>query len=228
MCGRYSLTSPVEAMRRLFDVDQSPNLAPRYNIAPTQQVPVVRGGGADGHGTRQLTAMHWGLIPAWAKDRKMASRLINARAESVAEKPSFRAAFKARRCLIPADGYYEWKAMAEGKQPYRLSPVDGGVMAFAGLWESWQDRAEDAPGIVESCTIITTDANAAVRPVHHRMPAILAPEAWQAWLGEEQADKSALLALVQIPSALALTATVVSKRVNNPRNDDAACIEPAN
>ncbi|HJP20229.1 MAG: SOS response-associated peptidase [Alphaproteobacteria bacterium] len=221
MCGRFAFTSPVEAMRQLFGIEERPNLAPRYNIAPTQEVVIVRHEEVTG---RCLARAHWGLLPPWAKDRAMAARLINARAESVAEKPSFRAAFRARRCLIPADGYYEWVAMKDGKQPYRLARRDGGLFAFAGLWDRWTPPEGDEP--VESCTIITTAADDVVRPIHQRMPAILAPGDYAAWLGESEVSRDQLLTLVQGASSPDLIATPVSRRLNSPRHDDAACIEP--
>ncbi len=220
MCGRFAFTSPLEAMRQLFGVEERPNLAPRYNIAPTQQVAIVR----LQDDVRRLALAHWGLLPSWAKDRKMAARLINARAETVAEKPSFRAAFATRRCLVPADGYYEWLAMKDGKQPYRLARRDGAPFAFAGLWERWIEPEGGAH--VESCTIITTAADDAVRPIHHRMPAILAPGDYAEWLGESAVPRDRLLALVQGARSPDLVARPVSRRLNNPRNDDAACIAP--
>ena len=207
-------------MRQLFGVEERPNLAPRYNIAPTQQVAIVR----LQDDVRRLALAHWGLLPSWAKDRKMAARLINARAETVAEKPSFRAAFATRRCLVPADGYYEWLAMKDGKQPYRLARRDGAPFAFAGLWERWIEPEGGAH--VESCTIITTAADDAVRPIHHRMPAILAPGDYAEWLGESAVPRDRLLALVQGARSPDLVARPVSRRLNNPRNDDAACIAP--
>ena len=221
MCGRFAFTSPVEAMRQLFGVEDRPNLAPRYNIAPSQEVAIVRNLGGEG---RRLAMVHWGLLPSWAKERKIAARLINARAESVGEKPSFRAAFRARRCLVPADGYYEWLAMKDGKQPYRLARRDDGLFAFAGLWERWMPPEGGAA--VESCTIITTAADAAVRPIHQRMPAILSPDDYASWLGESASSPDQLLALVQDASSPDLVATPVSRRLNNPRHDDAACAEP--
>jgi putative SOS response-associated peptidase YedK len=220
MCGRFAFTSPVEAMRQLFGVEERPNLAPRYNIAPTQDVVIVRRRDDE----RRLALVHWGLLPSWAKDRSMASRLINARAETLAEKPSFRAAFHSRRCLVPADAYYEWLAGNDGKQPYRLARRDGGLFAFAGLWESW--TPPEGEQAVESCTIITTAADEAVRPIHQRMPAILAPGDFAAWLGESVTSPEQLLALVQGARSPDLVAAPVSRRLNSPRHDDATCAEP--
>ncbi len=220
MCGRYSLTSPPEAMYLLFGLRELTNLAPRYNIAPSQDVPVVRTGE---NGVRELAMLHWGLIPSWAKQRDFGAKTINARAETVAEKPSFRAAFKKRRCLIPADGYYEWVKVGGGKQPYRFSRKDGGVFALAGLWEHWQDPADGET--VESCSIIVREAGPMTAPLHHRMPAIVPPEQFELWLGESGADQTEVAAVLGTPNEDGLKVYPVSKRVNSPRNDDPGCIE---
>ena len=236
MCGRYSLTTPVEALRRLFDFPEQPNLAPRYNIAPTQQVAAVRlapppavdageGGAEAAHETgRHLAMLRWGLIPSWAKDAAIGSRMINARAETLAGKPAFRAAFRKRRCLLAADGFYEWRKGAEGpKQPYRIALEDGGPFAFAGLWERWRDPREGA--WVETCTIVTTDANALLRPIHHRMPVILDPADHAAWLDPATAPEAAQELLGPYAGA-GLVAYPVSLRVNKVANDDPAVIVP--
>jgi putative SOS response-associated peptidase YedK len=214
MCGRYSLTTPVEAVGRLFEVAERPNLPPRYNIAPSQQAPVVR---ADAAGGRVLAPMRWGLIPSWAKEAKIGYRMINARAETVAEKPAFRSAFRHRRCLVPADGFYEWRKLGATKQPYRISRADGAPFAFAGLWERW--RAPDG-AVIDSFTIITTVANDLLRPIHDRMPVILDPADFGPWLeagGVGRLPPYAGAKLVAIP---------VSTRVNSPKHDDPACIAP--
>jgi len=229
MCGRYSLTSPVEAMRRLFGfMGAPPNLPARFNIAPTQQVPIIRIG-AGRSGERELASLRWGLIPFWAKDASLGAKLINARAEGLAEKPSFRAAFRARRCLVPADGFYEWQASEQGKRPYRIGLTGGAaealpLFAFAGLWERWEKAPDGVP--VESCTIVTTEANALLRPIHGRMPVILAPETYGTWLDPKTPAKEALALLGPYP-AEAMMAYPVSTRVNNVRNDDPLCIAPA-
>ncbi len=229
MCGRYSLTTPAEAMRRLFGfVGPLPNLPARYNIAPTQLVPAVRPAHG-GSGERELVSLRWGLVPFWAKDPAIGAKLINARAEGLAEKPSFRAAFRARRCLVPADGFYEWQATAHGKQPYRIVLKGGAsaappLFAFAGLWERW-DKAPGGPP-VKSCTIVTTEANALLRPIHGRMPVILAPEAYARWLDPATAAKDALALLGPYP-AEAMMVYPVSARVNSARFDEPLCIEPA-
>jgi putative SOS response-associated peptidase YedK len=220
MCGRYSITTPLEAMRGLFDFEGTPNLRPRYNVAPSQDVPIVRIG--EGGKGREIAQVRWGLVPGWAKDLSISAKLINARAESVAGKPSFRAAFKRRRCLVPADGFYEWRREGAAKQPYRIARPDGAAFAFAGLWESW--RAPEGETI-ESCTILTTQANATLAPIHGRMPVVLEAGAHAPWL-DAAAEAEALHALlVPAPDAL-LTAYKVSPRVNNVRNDDEACLAP--
>jgi len=226
MCGRYSLTTPAEAMRRLFGfAGPLPNLPARYNVAPTQLVPIVR---LDRSAARELVNVRWGLIPFWAKDAAIGNRLINARSDGLAEKPSFRAAFRARRCLVPADGFYEWQATAHGKQPYRIG-LKGGtpeafpLFAFAGLWERWEKAPDGAP--VESSTIVTTDANELLRPIHPRMPVILAAEDYAPWLDPKTPPEEAL-SLLKPYLAAAMVAYPVSSRVNSVRFDDAACITP--
>ena len=220
MCGRYSLTTPMEAIAQLFALDSRANLPARYNIAPTQDVPVVRVGpdGARDGRSRELVQMRWGLVPAWAKDIKIGARMINARAETVATR--FKATFEQRRCLVVADGFYEWLKRPDGrKQPQHITLADKAAFAFAGLWERWRDPA-DGEWLL-SCSIITTDANALVAPIHDRMPVILAPADHAAWLAAPDA------ALVKPLPAEAMAATAVSMRVNNVDNDDAACLEPA-
>jgi putative SOS response-associated peptidase YedK len=222
MCGRYSITTPVEAMRGLFGfAGPGLNLQPRYNAAPTQELPVVRRV-ADGE-ARELVLLRWGLVPSWAKDIKIASRLINARAETVAEKPSFRSAFRRRRCLVPADGFYEWKKAAAGgqKQPFRIRLPDGGPFAFAGLWERWQPEGGEA---VESFTIVTTEAAPAIHDIHARMPVILPTADYRSWL-DPAATSDDLGALLR-PYEAPLEADPVSTAVNNVRNDTPDCLEP--
>jgi len=223
MCGRYSLTTPLEAMSDLFGFVERPNLAPRYNIAPTQQVAAVRLGD---DGVRHLVQLRWGLVPGWAKEAGIGSRMINARAESVAEKPAFRAAFSQRRCLIPADGFYEWQAAGEGraaKQPYRITLADGGPFGFAGLWESWRDPQSDER--IESCTIVTTEASEGLRSIHPRMPVVLPPKSHAVWLDSASGSEAAL-ALLRPYSSETLVTTAISTRVNKAANDDPSVIEP--
>ncbi len=235
MCGRYSLTTPVEGLRQLFEFPEQPNLQPRYNIAPTQEVAAVRAappagasdgpaGADEGGGRRHLVLLRWGLIPAWAKDPAIGARLINARAETLAEKPAFRAAFRQRRCLVPADGFFEWQKREGGpKQPYYIARADGLPFAFAGLWERWRDRA--AGRDVESCTIVTREANDALRPIHGRMPVILAAEGYDLWLDPE-AEPGRLQALLAAAPAIDLVATAISTRVNKVANDDPEVLLP--
>ncbi|MFQ6017387.1 MAG: SOS response-associated peptidase, partial [Kiloniellaceae bacterium] len=235
MCGRYSLTTPVEALRALFGFPERPNLAPRANIAPTQDVAALRlgaagDGGETGGGAepgRRFVWLRWGLIPAWAKDLAIGNRLINARAEGVAEKPAFRAAFRKRRCLILADGFYEWRKEAGRRQPYRITLPEGGPFAFAGLWERWTapPGGPAAAERIESCTIITTEANALLRPLHNRMPVILDPAALAAWLDPETPPDEARALLRPDPGA-AMTLYRVSPRINDAANDDPALIAP--
>jgi putative SOS response-associated peptidase YedK len=218
MCGRFSLTTPTEGLRALFGFDELPNLPPRYNIAPTQDVAAVKLAGKEPKPT--FTLFRWGLIPSWAKDPAIGSRMINARAETVGEKPAFRAAFRRRRCLIPADGFYEWEQLPGGaKQPWRITVEGGDPFAFAGLWEDWlgADGSE-----VETCTIVTTEAAPAIAGIHHRMPVILDPADFGGWLHGEPAAAHALLRPYRGP----LAAYRVSTRVNSVRNDDAALLEP--
>jgi putative SOS response-associated peptidase YedK len=220
MCGRYSQTSPAYVLARVFCVPAGPPLSPRYNVAPTQTVPIVRQS-AD----RELAMVRWGLIPPWADDPSVGGRLINARAETVAEKPAFRAAFRKRRCLVPATGFYEWQKLGKHKQPYHLRRRDGEPepFAFAGLWERWQLPGDEP---IDSCTILTTTANDLMRPLHERMPVILDPRGYDHWLDHGRHDREALRALlVPCPSEL-LTALPVNSYVNNPRNEGPKCLEP--
>jgi len=216
MCGRYVLASPGEAIAEHFRLAAAPDVAPHYNIAPTQIAPVIR---ATKEGARELVAMRWGFVPAWADDVSIGTRMINARAETVAAKPAFRAAFRHRRCLIPANGFYEWKPAGKRKQPYFCRLAGQPLFAMAGLWEEW--RSPDGE-VVRTYTVITTDANAEMRALHDRMPAILLPDAYATWLAAP--DPSPLLAPL---AGARLDAYPVGLRVNNVRNDDAALLESA-
>jgi putative SOS response-associated peptidase YedK len=220
VCGRFTLTVSARVLADLFDVDDVPESPPRYNIAPTQKVPVIR---SDLEGDRGVAVAHWGLIPSWAKDRKLAARMINARGETVASKPAFRAAVRTRRCLIPADGFYEWRKLEGGKQPYLIRFVDGRPFGFAGLWERWHDPEGQS---VDSFTIITTAPNHLVDAIHDRMPVILDPDDYEEWLKPEQLPPQRLGDLLVACPDEAMEAFPVSARVNNPRNDDPECIEP--
>ena len=225
MCGRFTQRLPWRELQEFLDLVGTPqNLRPRYNVAPGQSIATVRL--ADGG--RRLSMLRWGLIPAWAKEPSIGYKMINARAETAHQKPSFRAAFKARRCLIPADGFYEWKREGKAKQPYLIGMKGGSGFVFAGLWESWRvpeglaltgSLSELASGdVLETCTILTTEANATLAPIHPRMPVILPPEAYDPWLGGEAVP------LAPYP-AKAMTLHPVSTLVNKPANDDERCAE---
>lgn len=220
MCGRFAFYSAAEAVTNLFGVSMpDTGIVPQFNIAPTDLAAVIR---MDDQGARQLAMLRWGLVPFWAKDRKMASRMINARSETVAEKPAFRQAFKERRCVVPADGYYEWVTTVTGKQPYYMSRQDDSPMAMAGLWEYWQD--DDQP--LETFTILTMDAVGSVADVHHRMPVMLDDVATEHWLAGDGANPPSLRELNADQRAAELHSWAVSKHVNNARNEDAALIQP--
>lgn len=223
MCGRFTLTVDGEQLAEQLDLPAVPEIAPRYNIAPTQPVAAVRASMAAGR--RELTYFHWGLIPSWAKDLKIGARMINARAETAAEKPAFRAALKYRRCLVPADGFYEWQKTNGKKQPIYIKMADGRPFAFAGLWEHWQgaDGSE-----IESCTLLTTTPNDLVRPIHDRMPVILHPEDYDLWLDPKMQTAGPLQPLLQPYPAEEMTLYPVSTLVNTPQIDDPRCIEPWN
>jgi putative SOS response-associated peptidase YedK len=204
-------------LAELFGVPAA-EIPPRYNIAPTQEVTAVRAAGAG----RELVNLRWGLIPSWAKDKSIGYKLINARADTVAGKPSFRSAFKNRRCLIPADGFFEWKKLGAKKQPSFVTLRDGGPFAFAGLWERWHG----SDGDIQSCSSVTTDANELMRPLHDRMPVILDPSDYAAWLDQAPRPKVELLPLLKPFPSDALQAVPVSTMVNSPRNQGPRCIEP--
>jgi putative SOS response-associated peptidase YedK len=221
MCGRFTLYSSPIVLAREFELGALPLLFPRYNIAPTQPVALVRQS-ADS-GVREWVLARWGLVPSWADDLKIGQRMINARSETVAEKPSFRAAFRRRRCLIPADGYYEWQTTAAGpKRPFYIHRADERPLAIAGLWESWQ--APDGTNL-ETCTLLTTAANDRLRPIHDRMPVFLDELSRRVWL-DPDSPSPALLELLR-PAADDLFATrEVSTRVNNARHEAPDCITP--
>jgi putative SOS response-associated peptidase YedK len=228
MCGRFTLTTPVERLAEQFELTgERPEVRPSHNIAPGQQIAAIA---VDSEGQRRLRRLHWGFVPRWSKDLEIGNRMINARAETVAEKNSFKSAFKKRRCLILADGFYEWQRNQSGsgpKQPYYIRLKTGMPYAFAGLWESWE--GEDGTGnrrTIHSTTIITTEANELVGEIHHRMPVILPPESYATWLDTSvQSPEELLPLLVPYPSE-AMQAYPVSTRVNRPANDDAECLEP--
>ncbi len=225
MCGRFVLRASPEAMMTLFDLAEAPLLAPRYNIAPTQPVAIVR---VDPDRSlmvpqREWTHVVWGLIPGWAKDPSIGARMINARSETAAEKPSFRAAMKYRRCLVPTDGFYEWMKVPGGKQPMFIHRPDHAPFAIAGLWERW--TSPDG-SLIESCTLLTTEPNAMMAGIHNRMPVILDPADYEMWLDAGHVKPDAAQHLLRPCPDDWLTAYPVSTVVNNARNEVAACVEP--
>jgi putative SOS response-associated peptidase YedK len=219
MCGRYAITSAPEAIRRLFGYDEQPNFPPRYNVAPTQPVPIVR----MIEGRRQFALVRWGLIPAWVKDPRGFSLLINARGESLEEKPAFRAALRYRRCLFPADGFYDWRREGERARPYYVRRKAGGAMAFAGLWENWMGPNGEE---METAAIVTTRANRMLATVHPRMPAIVPPEAFDLWLDSRSVDVTTAAALIAPAPEDMLEMHEVSPAVNSAANDTPGLIEP--
>lgn len=218
MCGRYTLTSSPEVLRTLFRYQEQPNFPPRYNVAPTQPIPIVRM--VDGQ--RQFALMRWGLLPSWVKDPKAFSLLINARGESAAEKPAFRAAMKRRRCLIPADGFYEWRAGGARKQPYFVHARSGAPLAFAGLWETWVGPNGEE---LDTAAIVTTAANATLKPIHDRMPVIVPEAAFDLWLDCANVDATTAAALIAPASDNLMEAYPVSTEVNRTANDNPKLVE---
>jgi len=218
MCGRYALTSAPEAIRALFGYPEQPNFPPRYNIAPTQPIAIVR----LVDGKRQFALVRWGLLPPWVKDAKNFSLLINARGESLTDKPAFSAAVKRRRCLVPADGFYEWKASRASKQPYFVRARSGGPIAFAGLWETWMGPNGEE---LETAAIVTTRANRALAAIHERMPVIVPPDAFNLWLDCANVDVETAMTLVAPAPEEALEACEVSPAVNRTANDNPNLIE---
>jgi putative SOS response-associated peptidase YedK len=221
MCGRFTLHSRLNLLLQQFALEAGPEWAPRYNIAPTQQVPVVRVSPTGGQ--RELVMLRWGLVPFWAKDTSLASRMINARAETVQDKPAFQAAFKRRRCLVPADGYFEWQATADGKQPYYIHRRDDQLLAMAGVWESWHT---DQPDALATFSVITTDAGPQTASIHDRMPALIGPDDYACWLDPEFGDSKTLQSLLRPYSEDDLQIDPITTRINNPRNDDRTCLAP--
>ena len=220
MCGRYTFTSAPEAIRGLFRYLEQPNFPPRFNIAPTQPIAIVR----MVDGVRHFALVRWGLLPSWVKDPKTVTLLINARGETVIEKPAFRAAMKRRRCLIPADGFYEWKALGARKQPYFIRAKSGEPFAFAGLWETWTGPNGEE---LETATIVTTKANRTLSPIHDRMPVIVPPEAFDLWLDSAAVDPTTASALIAPAPENLLEAYPVSTDVNRTANDNPKLVEPA-
>ncbi|MGD9723663.1 MAG: SOS response-associated peptidase [Pirellulales bacterium] len=225
MCGRYTLRTPLTRVAELFDLDSlgdwAAALRPRYNVAPTQSVAAIRWNVE--RNRRELVPLVWGLVPHWADEVTIGNRMINARAETLAAKPAFRDAFRRRRCLIIADGFFEWQKRDGSKQPYYIRLKEDRPFAFAGLWDRW----DKGPRPLESCTIVTTDANELLRPLHDRMPVILDDEACRRWLDQACDSAEELEPLLHPFAADAMLAFPVSTAVNSPRRDEPECIEPA-
>lgn len=224
MCGRYTLASPVGVVADLFAIDPGnapAALTPRYNVAPTQAAPVVRI--TRPGGPRTLELLRWGLIPSWAKEAAIGNRLINARGETLAEKPAYKWSFKKKRCLVAVDGFYEWKPEGKAKQPFLIHREDGRPFAFAGLWSSWKSPEGET---IDTFAIVTTSPNGLLEPIHNRMPVILAPESFDLWLDPKVEDTERLQALLTAAPEAGFTAVPVSRAVNNPGHDSPDCIEP--
>jgi putative SOS response-associated peptidase YedK len=222
MCGRYRLSRRKQIIEEHFDaVSGEEDWSPRFNVAPTQPVPVIRQHPKEP--IRQLSLMRWGLIPSWAKDSSVAASMINARAETAVTKPAFRDALKSRRCLIPADGFYEWVRAGKTKQPYCFEVNGGELFAFAGLWDRWKDRSGNS---VETCSILTTTPNTVTAAVHDRMPVILDPDAYDVWLDPGMTNVGAASELLMPYDAQLMRCYPVSTRINHVANDDEACSAP--
>lgn len=226
MCGRYTLSTPGEVISELFDVEPPEGLSPRYNVAPTQESPVLRV--TDPEAGRRCDFLRWGLVPFWADDPAIGNRMINARAETASKKPAFRSSFTKRRCLVLADGFYEWRKTNGAKIPYWIHLPEKKPFAFAGLWSSWdKDEAALEEGEpLETFTILTTEAHPKIRDLHDRMPVILRREFYDLWLDPEMSDKERLNAVLDNEAGEYLEFHAVSRRVNSPQNDVPENIEP--
>jgi putative SOS response-associated peptidase YedK len=220
MCGRFTLRSSPQAVAEAFALPDVPELFPRFNIAPGEPVAVVRQPAVSK--SRELAFLRWSLIPAWADDPSIGERLANARSETAATKPSFRRAFRSRRCLVVADGFYEWQKVNGRKQPYFVGLQSDRPFGLAGLWERWEKGSE----LVESCTILTTEANELMHPIHDRMPVILGPKDFDRWLDPDQKDPAKVQGLLRPYPAEAMLAYPVSRLVNDPKHEDPRCLEP--
>lgn len=221
MCGRFTLHTPEARLAETFQLDRRPRLdpGPRYNIAPSQDIFVIRNSGTG----RELRLARWGLVPGWSREPRTRYSTINARIETVADKPAYRAAFRSRRCLIPVDGFYEWKLEGKHKVPYYLHMQDGHVFAFAGLWEHW----EHGDVGFDSCTIIVQPAGGIMQSIHERMPAIVAPANYDCWLDSGITDRQEILQCLDAPQAGRLAGYPVSSYVNSPQHEGERCIQPA-
>jgi len=220
MCGRYRLARKKEILGEIFDVGDDVDWSPRYNIAPGQNVPVVRQ--EETRPVRSLSLVRWGLIPFWARDAKTGYKMINARAETITARPAFREPLISRRCLIPADGFYEWAKKGRDKVPFCVTVADDSVFAFAGIWDRWKNPEKQW---VETCSIITTSANALLSEIHNRMPVILEPENYDVWLDPGFSRVEGLLDWLKPYRADSMRRYRVSPRVNSVQNDDPACAE---
>ncbi|MBA2321350.1 MAG: SOS response-associated peptidase [Deltaproteobacteria bacterium] len=222
MCGRYSVTVPAATIQEIFAVDVLPDTLPRYNVAPTQAVSAV----VEEDGIRRMQKFRWGLVPSWSKDGKVNASMINARSETVVEKPAFRAAFKRRRCLVPSDGFYEWKTIGKAKIPHRIGMADGSPFAIAGIWEVWRDKAQPDADPLLTMALLTTGPNGLMEKIHDRMPVILAKEDWSTWLSPDT-EPAALLELLRPFPAEHMAARPVSRAVSNARNEGEQCLADA-
>ena len=221
MCGRFALKETPKQLAEYFHLAGNLSFTPAFNIAPSLPICCIT---ADMDGVRHLRMMRWGLIPAWAKDASIGNKLANARGETVAEKPSFRSAFKSRRCIIPASGFYEWKAEGSYKQPWYVSLKTGNPMAFAGLWESWHSKDDE---VIVSCCIITTDANTLMQSIHDRMPVILNPDQWVSWLSPKERNPNNLIPLLCPHDSASMQAWQVTRELNRVGlRNDAGLLDP--
>lgn len=223
MCGRFGFFAPPEAVAEEFDLPDLPSFNASYNIAPTEESPAV--GENPGTTDRSVSSLRWGLVPSWSEGpEKFSSDLINARGETVHEKPAFRQPFRHRRCVVPASGFYEWKPTENGKQPHWIHPADRDLFGFAGLWDVWSDG--DNGGTITSFTILTTEANETMKPLHDRMPVILDRDDYDTWLDPDNSDVETLRELLDPSPENAVEFYAVSAAVNNPGYDEPACVEP--
>lgn len=223
MCGRFVQNSSLQIIQQMFNTDKVLfEVIPNYNVAPTQKILAI----INQDNENKLEKLHWGLVPFWANDISMGSRMINARAETVSQKPAFRNAFRKRRCVIPADGFYEWKGEKGHKQPYYITVPSGKPFAFAGLWETWVDKENDEESVYKSCTIITTAASEPLSSIHHRMPAIFDPEFHEKWLNEKIQNPKNLEIILRDGLIHDMIYYPVSKLVNSVKNNDPNCIKP--
>ena len=220
MCGRFTLQTPESKIREAFNlpIGDKLGLSPRYNIAPSQDIPIIRGT----ENGPELAMAHWGLVPHWSKEPTTKYSTINARIETVAEKPTYRTSFKSRRCLIPADGFYEWKVINGHKIPYYIHMQKGGVFAFAGIWDRWEAEGKT----LDSFSIIVMPANEVMKPIHERMPAIIAPSHYDLWLDQRMTEKDEIMGYLNSAPSSSLKFYPISPWVNSPQHDDERCIRP--